>query len=207
MARSDQHHSAQAVGNQIGAPQNKSPQEYLAQLGIGLNNLPESRPVELQDFARHRRSPANQRLASQEHIQFAREFARLMRDDRNLHAPGRADDLNAAFNQHEEMLDGRAHLDQNLPGCGPSPPPKRSQALNLRGIKLGKRLVTTIVDLRHAGLCWTGYRFERNYGAAVSRQYGGSSGFVSLRISTIDRRSSRVSRANTCRWSFPVSTS
>ncbi len=100
--RSQEHHVADPVRDQLQPAEDERPHEDVAELGVGLHEREQALAVELDHLARLGRARPHERAAAGEHVDLAGELAGLMGGDERLGAAGRADDLEPSLDDHEE---------------------------------------------------------------------------------------------------------
>ena len=149
VARPDQHEAAHGIGDQVRAAEHEGAQEQLAQLGVGLHDVPEVRQVDLEQLGRAQRARADQAVPPGDHVHLPGELPGLVDGDPLLSRAGRARDLDASFQQHVERALGRAALVDHLARREPAPPPDREQARDLRRGELREHLGEPLGRIRH----------------------------------------------------------
>ena len=115
MSRSDHEDIAKIVGNQRHTPQDERPHEDLAQLGVGLHELQQLIPTELDQLAALGDTDAGETPEPKEHIDLAAELPGKAggkpgdkSGDATVDDDEEVDGLDARFHDHVASLDGPA---------------------------------------------------------------------------------------------------
>ncbi len=137
----DQHDVAEALVDQVDAPQDEGAHQDLAELGVRLHQRKQRITAELHRFARLGDLGAYQRAAPRQQGDLAGELARPERMDQRVALDGRPDDVDPTLQHHEECGVGRAGLEQPLALRNRAHPAVPPRAPDLRGRERRKHLL------------------------------------------------------------------
>ena len=102
MIRSEQDDVAEAVGDQLDAPQDERAHQDLAQLGVGLHQREQVAAIELDHFSRFAGARPHQRPAVRQHVDLAGELSAPMHGDHRLAVVRELHDLDRPLTDQEE---------------------------------------------------------------------------------------------------------
>jgi hypothetical protein len=148
VAGADQHRPTESVGDEVGAPQGEGAQEQLAQLRVGLHDVPEVGEIDLEQRGRVEGLRLDQAVSARHHVHLAQELPGPVDGDPLLAHPRQRRDLHAAFQQHVERALGHAALVDGLGRREAARAAERAQPLELRG---GEPREHRLVALRRPG--------------------------------------------------------
>ena len=150
MPRSDEHETADAVGDQRDTAQDERAHQDLAQLRVALHEHPQMVPTDDDHRAVGDGAAANKRAARRQHVDLTRELAGTQRRDRLLAAVDGPNDLDGALDHHEEARVLLAELEQPIAGAHLTALADTPDALELRRRQPGKHFGSAVdVGITH----------------------------------------------------------
>src|SRR5215813_402258 len=94
MCRANHDDVPEIVGNHLESPEDERAHQDLAQLGVGLHEVEQLLPFELEHFAGLADPQTSYRTAATDHVAFAGELSGAVAYDERLPSFGRSQDLN-----------------------------------------------------------------------------------------------------------------
>ena len=130
--RPNEHHVADPMREQLHAAEDERAHQDFAQLRVGLHERQQPLAAHFDDRARHRRARAGERAATRQHVHFTGELTRPVDGNERFGGVG-TDDLDFAFDDHEERDEALALLDEHFTAFDRTHVAMRGDARDLRG--------------------------------------------------------------------------